>query len=402
MIKRKPIFKMAVTTFGLLIIFSSIVTSQTEFIPNKERIPYHLQEYLTISGIHNGNKIYGTQPVSVYQDFIQVSDAPWLRLYFGKCNLGYRSFIKITSLKDGERQHLNSTTLKQWYNTSALFNGDALKVELHVAPEDQGIFFEIEKIMVGNRPTRTGINSLSKVASDPCTGWCGICGGYDDRSSTNDPGVGRIFPLSTWCGPGLEDRCGCTGWIASNGTYLTAGHAVAAFDEGTTLQFNIPASESDGTPNQPATRDQYPIIIPPDNPIPEYNYGNIGQDWAVFYCYPNSETGLLPVEVQNAFYRPTVDSDPDTFRVTGYGLDECPPGPDPDTDYRNEDSFTQQTSTGPNNGEYGSGNDVYWIFSVDNRSRSSGSPIIPISTGLSVGIVTHGCGPNYGTSFKKY
>lgn len=387
------IFKKVAVSFGLSIILFSIAPSQTELIPDQKPTPYHIQEYIRTSGIYNGNKIYGTQPVSVYQDFIQISDAPWSRLYFGKCDLGRRSFIKITSLEDGERQHLNSTTLKQWYNTSALFNGDALKVELYVAPEDQGIFFEIEKIMVGNRPTREGLTSISKVTSDPCTGRCGICGGIDDRVSSNDPAVGRIYPTC--------DIYGCTGWIASNGTYITAGHAPPGFGITTVLQFNVPKSLPDGTPQHPSICDQYPIIQAPDIPQPEYDPSGLGQDWAVFYCYPNSETGLLPVEVQNAFYRPTIDSDPDTFRVTGYGLDECPPGPDPNTDYRNEDSFTQQTSTGPNLGEYGSGNDFYWKFNVDIRSRSSGSPIIPLNTVLSAGIVTHGCGPNYGTSFKN-
>ncbi len=352
-----------------------------------------MQSYFRSSGVHDGNKGLDTQTISVDRDLVQVPNAPWLRLFFGKCNLGRRSYIKITSIEDGEQQHLNSTTLKQWHNTSALFNGDAIEVELYVAQEDQGIFFEIEEIMVGNREDKAEINKLSKVTGDPCTGRCGICGGIDDRVSSNDPAVGRIFPTCI--------KYGCTGWIASNGTYITAGHVPTCFDAESALQFNVPKSLSDGTVQQPPIKDQYSIVRAPDSPELEYDDSGIGQDWAVFYCYPNSETGLLPVEAQNAFYCLTIDSNPTTFRVTGFGLDECPPGPDSTTDYRNEDNHTQQTSTGPNNGEYGSGNDVYWRFSVDIRSRSSGSPIIPLNTDLSVGIVTHCPCPNYGTSFEN-
>lgn len=384
-------YKMIVTC-GLLILFSfsSITLSQTQLEPTQEPIPYHMQSFYRSSGIYDGDYGLDVQTISVHQDLVQVPDAPWLRLYFGECNLGNKSYIKITSLEDGEQQHLNSTTLKQWYYTSALFNGNALEVELYVAPEDKGIFFEIKEIMVGDHLTKEGINALSKVASDPCTGWCGICGDIDDRVSSDDPAVGRIFPT---CG-----IYGCTGWITSNGTYITAGHAPPGFDLTTAFQFNIPKSLSDGTPQHPPISDQYSIIQAPDTPQPEYDNEGVGKDWAVFYCHPNSETGLLPVEAQNAFYRPTIDNNPTTFRVTGYGLDECLPGSGGE---RNSDSFTQQTSTGSNDGEYGSGNNVCWRFSVDTRSRSSGSPIIPLNTCLSVGIVTHCPCPNYGTSFEN-
>ncbi len=51
--------------------------------------------------------------------------------------------------------------------------------------------------MVGNRANKADIVTLSKVTGDLCTGECGICDAVDDRSNSNDPAVGRIFPLST-------------------------------------------------------------------------------------------------------------------------------------------------------------------------------------------------------------
>lgn len=378
----------------LLIIFclSSIAHSQIELIPIQESIPYRMQAFFRHSGVHDGKYGFDARTISVYRDFIKVSNASWLRLYFSKCDLGRRSYIKITSLEDGEQQHLNSNTLKQWHNTSALFNGDAIEVELYVAPEDKGIFFEIEQIMFGDRGNTSEINTLSKVSGDLCNNEysCGICGGIDDRVSSNDPSVGRIFPTFT--------KYGVTGWIASNGTYITAGHAIPGFDAITCLQFNVPKSLPDGTIQQPPIKDQYSIVQAPDSPAPEYDDSGLGQDWAVFSCYPNSETGLLPVEAQNTFYRPTIDNNPTTFRITGFGIDNCPPGSEGEW---NSDHFTQQTSTGTNIGEYGSGNDVYWNFGVDITSRNSGSPIIPLDTELSVGIVTHCPCPNYGTSFEN-
>jgi hypothetical protein len=71
-----------------------------------------------------------------------------------------------------------------------------------------------------------------------------VCG-TDDRVASNDLAVGRIMPV------------GCTGWVISNGAFLTAGHCFTV--NMTTIQFNVPASNIDGTTNPPGPNDQYPI-----------------------------------------------------------------------------------------------------------------------------------------------
>ena len=63
----------------------------------------------------------------------------------------------MTSLEDGGYQNLNAISLKQWSNTSAFFNGNAVQIELYVEPEDRGIFLDVKEVVVGER-----FGSLSK------------------------------------------------------------------------------------------------------------------------------------------------------------------------------------------------------------------------------------------------
>jgi hypothetical protein len=160
-----------------------------------------------------------------------------------------------------------------------------------------------------------------------------------DRISSDDPAIGRFLMLSP---TGDVLNLG-TGWIASNGSLLTAGHCftlppvypggqsvcidnlVFQYDH-YVLEFNVPdSSESDGTLIFAAPDSQYVID---ESSVIFCNTG-VGTDWGVFRCFPNSNTNLLPVQAQNAFYRLTVDhtqQSAPTLRVTGYGLDECPTG----------------------------------------------------------------------------
>ena len=88
------------------------------------------------------------------------------------------------------------------------------------------------------------------------------------------------------------------------------------------VEFNIPSSESDGTPVHAALDDQYAI----DTSTRLFDNSGFGKDWAVFRCHPNSNTGLLPHQKQGAFFRMTneVPSINDIVRVTGCGVDNDP------------------------------------------------------------------------------
>lgn len=187
-------------------------------------VPYHYQPYLLESGIHNGRGDWETEAFPAYKEIVQVKEAPWLRLKFADANLGRHSYLMLTSLKDGAWQRLNALSLAQWRHTSAFFNGDAVQVELFVAPEDRGIFVRIDEIMVGE-PPQNGLLPEN------------ICGMEDNRGPSNNPAVGRIVPR------------GCSGWIVNNGLQVTAGHCLA-LPGAEILEFNVPLSLPDGTIQQ--------------------------------------------------------------------------------------------------------------------------------------------------------
>ena len=91
-----------------------------------------------------------------------------------------------------------------------------------------------------------------------------ICGATDDRVASNNPRSGRIMPV------------GCTGWLIDGGALLTAGHCTGATMQ--TVEFNVPASQANGTTVAPPVRDQYRVIA---GSIVTQNTG-IGNDWAIF------------------------------------------------------------------------------------------------------------------------
>ena len=337
-------------------------------------IPHHTEPYQLSSGLMAADE---TEEQATFAQIVQVSGAPWLRIHFADYNLGQDSFLTLTSLEDNATQHFTSATLPLYGNSSATFNGDAVEIVLHVAPGEDNIFYRIEEVTVGEHP--------QVVAPEE------ICGTVDDRVSTNDDAVGRI----------VYDH-GCTGWIASNGVCLSAGHC-----RGTNqlLQFNVPASDPDGTINFPGPEDQYPIVW-----IDSATDGSgVGDDWAVFRCEANSETGLTPIQAQDKFYRMWKDqatsSGSYTIRITGYGVDG--PAPDYGDGPRNADSRTLQTDAGPYRGEEFQGSsDCIQRYVVDTENAGSGSPIIIDGTSNTIGIHTNGgCsasgGANKGTGFEN-
>lgn len=339
-------------------------------------IPHHKEPYFLDSGVYKGIE---AETASAFRQTVQVSGVPWLRLHFSNYNLGKKSHLTITSLADGAQQVLDTNSLADWYDNSAFFNGDALEVELHVAPGDTGIFVNINEVTVGDWVGEGDIGIET------------ICGSTDDRVASTDPRVGRI----------VGDH-GCTGWIISNGGYLSAGHCVGG--TGDTLEFNVPDSLADGTIQHPGPDDQYPIVWGSSTD------GDMGDDWAVFNCNANSNTGLTPVRAQGAFYRMSRNystAGAYTIRITGYGVD----GPAPDfgkyKNNRNSDSQTLQTHTGTYEGEVDQGaSDLYHKYRVDTMDGNSGGPIILNGTWTTIGIHTHGhCtstgGQNEGTSFEN-
>ncbi len=95
--------------------------------------------------------------------------------------------------------------LKEWNNTSAFFNGNAVDVEFYVNPMDEDVFIKIEEVIAGTSPDN-GIAIES------------ICGTTDDRIPSQDPRVGRLLSVDL--------SGGCTGWLLETGLIVTAGHCI--------------------------------------------------------------------------------------------------------------------------------------------------------------------------------
>ncbi len=349
--------------------------------------PRHTEPYTLHTGLHQ-SVIAGE--TTAFRDVISSPGAAWLRIHIADYSLGANSYVTFTSLDDGGVQRLDARSMVQWSKSSAGFNGDAVEVELRVAPGDEGVFIEIAALTVGewiNPPDGGGVAS--------------ICDAGDDRVDSSDSRVGRLY------------FGGCTAWLASNGALLTAGHCVdfdiddppggcgpllpdGILDLNGVVEFNIPLSQNNGNIVAANPNDQYPIDLTSVSWRFDGCGQGLGKDYAVFGVNPNSNTGLTAHDAQGFFRmtrdKPAVD---DTVRVTGCGVDS-------DTPTRN---LTLQTDTGTYEGESSNGANFWHSHRVDTEGANSGSPIIWSANGLTIGIHTNaGCtsggGSNSGTSFE--
>lgn len=335
---------------------------------SKKQMTFQVESYVAHSGIHNGLPTTSNEKYKIaFKGRIQRKGAPWIRLLFNQASLSLNSFIIITSVEDKAQQKLNSVTLSQWNNTSAYFNGDAVDVELHVAAGDSNVFFDVNEVMIGNRDKN---NNSSNASS--------ICGG-DNRVFTVDERVGRLWPG------------GGTAWVTSTGVLVTAGHLR---DDGiTSIEFNVPFSDPEGTPRHSQPRDQY--IVNQNTWI--YSNNGEGDDWAVFNVYNNTQTGKHPIDNWLGGFVVVQDLTPSQIRITGYGVDGPAPHFGAGATDKNEHNQIEQTNVGPNAGSSGS----ILRYTVDTQSLNSGSPVIDESTGHAIGVHTNSnCenGHNIGTS----
>ncbi len=309
--------------------------------------------------------------VSVWEQVIEVSDADWLRLRFSDIQLARstenvrESYLKITSLYDGHEQYLDMKSLKEWGNTTAYFNGNAVKLEIMASPNATG---QVNRVRV------TGVQ-----ASAPSDGLRSICGSVDDRALSYDNRDARLMPI------------GCTAWLFDDhgSRMMTAAHCGPA--GGDVIQFNVPLSTSGGSTQNPPPQDQYPV----DNESVQDSIGGIfiGNDWAYFGVFDNSNTGMSPgtaygVHHTLATSQTPVDNRP--IRITGYGSTSSPV---PASWY-----LVQKTHVGPF--VFRSGNTIR--YATDTTGGNSGSAVLDENNQVVIGVHTNaGCnstGGNQGTS----
>ncbi|GJQ30134.1 MAG: hypothetical protein HBSAPP03_20180 [Phycisphaerae bacterium] len=308
--------------------------------------------------------------VPTMRTVLRAEGAAWVRVRFGESQLpgvpGLDAWsITITSTRDGAVQHLDREHLAYWSNTSAYFNGDEVIVELvsrgHAGPAS----VEIASLIAGEADDPGAYEGRS------------ICGGVDDRVLWHDPVVARMMPS------------GCTAWIVNDATrsFLSAGHC--ALTNESVAQFNVPLSTPQGALQHPPPSDQYPV----DPESVQAASGSVGNDWAYFGCFPNSETGLCAYRAQGAcLYLAQAGASADLpVRVTGYGTIYPPV------------SWTWNRVQTSHVGVITSVSGNVLSHVADTTGGNSGSPIIVEPSRTVMGIHTHGgCtttgGANAGTS----
>ncbi len=291
---------------------------------------------------------------------VQAEGAPWLRLRFEGVQLQPGSQLRITSLLDGAQQHLDAKTLRQWRDTSAYFNGPAVRVELIAAAGTSGNRFGIGSLMVGKAPEQPESQ----------------CGPTDDRVASNAQNRARLLDV------------GCTANLMSGGCFITAGHCMSTASQVDVVEFNVPTSLPNGSLRHPPPADQY---IPTSNR--EFKDGGLGKDWGVFTVFPNSETGLTALDAQGpgldlATSLPTKNS---IVEITGYGVD---------TGSANQ---TQQVSTGAiTSVKTGS---TRLTYKADTEGGNSGSAVLRngkvVAIHTNAGCSTSGSGSNSGTLYTN-
>jgi V8-like Glu-specific endopeptidase len=300
----------------------------------------------------------------LFRHVVAVASASSMQLQFGRTKLSRGCVLRMTSLTDGGAQHHRAETLGQWRNASAWFNGPAVLVELIAEPGSPAAHVTIDAAI-----------TMGTTTDDRS-----ICFGVDDRELSFDDRSGRLAPI------------GCSAWLIDDAahSFLCAGHCLDNSSVVEIMEFNVPLSNGDGSWNHPGPEDQYPV----DLTSIQFTDGGIGNDWAYYGCFENTETELTAYEAQGnshvlADAAPAMDGRDIT--ITGYGSVSSPVSP---TWYG-----VQKTHTGP----YMLLDGTTIGYQTDTTSGNSGSPVLDEVTGLAIGIHTHaGCdssgGWNHGTN----
>jgi len=350
----------------LFTFFFLCISTAPTFAQESGRIETVVPMRLSSGILQNNSKTRAT----IYKKAITANDAASVRLNFGRVTLGnpplggQPTILRITSYRDGAVQHFTSKTLKEWRYSSAWFNGSMVLVEIISDPFASPSHIELNHIL-----TETLLG-----------GDRSICGPIDDRILSDDPKTGRIFPI------------GCTAWIIDdpNHCLLSAGHCTGGID---VMEFNVPLSDENGNWQHPGPEDQY--MVDPESL--QFIDNTIGDDWAYFGCFPNTETGLTVGNAQEEWFTLANEAPPvlgQTIRITGYGTTSAPVDP------------TWNSSQKTHSGSYANLFGSSIAYTVDTTGGNSGSAVLNESTGEAIGIHTNaGChgggGENWGCAIHN-
>lgn len=286
---------------------------------------------------------------------IHYAGASFLKLDFRTISLGYGSRLEVQAKEDGALQTFRWNDWHEYGPGTVFFNGDTLTLRLIAGPLSKDNGYDVATVCVGN-PAQT--------IQDPLT----ICGGADDRLPATDPRVGRMIILAK----GSNDAFVGTAWLYTpvNG-FATAGHNIE-YARDVWVQFNVPASDSQGGYKFPLPRDQYQWTS-----FATSKSNGVGNDWGVFTTKLNVKTSNHAGTTQGSFFRiGTVPTGTPTVEIPGYGADATP----------KERSFTLQSHSGAIVGITTN----HLQYDVDVRGGNSGSPVVLKADGSVIGIHSHG------------
>lgn len=317
-------------------------------------------------GLASGERVNLTGETSViYRTELAIPGATWLQVHFTEAVLPAGTVLRTTAREDDARQNHTASTLRQWQNRSAYFNGNSVVVELVAGP--------------GAEPSRLSIAGVWVGDPQPPES---ICGPTDDRVLADEGRSSRIFPV------------GCTAWTFDDAAHcqLTAGHCSGGGLQ--TIEFHVPLSDPNGSINHPGPEDQYAV----DPASVQAVNGGVGNDWGYFGVFPNTETDLTPFQAEGEEYVlgiPPVAPGGETISIFGYGTTDGVLAP-------REWSQVGKIHQGP----FVSVGGTSLQYAVDTSGGNSGSAVFRVDDSTAIGIHTHaGCsaggGANNGTSLSN-
>ncbi len=251
-------------------------------------------------------------------------NATAVRLYFDDIQLGEQSYLLLEG-SNGAQQTLDAEAMRHWRNSSAYFNGGRVKVSIYQAAGEPPVAFHLKEVRISERQHHRS-SANQQTHSYPTT--VKNARSQSAHKTVIQPGATRAVaerPYTAAVGrfTNGSDSYG-TGWIAPNGAIVTsqsmAKRVIArGYD---IIEFNIPASNEDGSVNHPRPEDQYPATASfnyLDNTMQAYMVfkqthfmGTRTIGWAVVEALPNS-TGLRPGQRQQQSFR--IATNPGSFTL---------------------------------------------------------------------------------------
>jgi hypothetical protein len=336
----------------------------------------------------------------VFSTQVQVLDAPWVRAIFDDVQLAPGSYIRVTSLTDGESQALDSKGLGEWQNTTAYFNGPAIAVELVAAPSSVGNSLSMSMVMAGDVP-------------DSGVGTEQVCVAVDDRVLSDDERTARLLAVTlpvAGCPSGLPcddlQALGCTGFIINyapeddpnDRCMLSAGHCVnTSAGTMTVVQFeDVPLSVGCSIRHPPVAKQ---FVIDPATIPGHFLNAGVGDDWSVFLTFDNPASGNTVFEEQGVQFALAAATPAKGTAISkfGYGTQGEPPPAGDWCTCNAADALSifhkvQQTDSALIRERAG----THLCHDIHTCPADSGSPVFPSSESV-VAIHTHGtCGAAIG------